>query len=216
MMAAGNRCPVHEDHMPIAHRDDLPGRGRPGSAAAARITADQDTARLVSAYLNVRVSLRQPAFVSLRVDSLGLNEWGADSLRPPARVAESFRVRCETNPVLGLEYSRSAQTDTHPGGWRLEVSERSVRLLSRWSEAEKPEALALEFDPHRCHVTLLGLFNQDGSIRLPAVMHFPDQGSFRITSGRGRGPGAGLRCAPDETGVHQSDVPALDAGPPSN
>lgn len=162
----------------------LAAAGR-GSAAAARITADQDTARLVSAYLNVRVSLRQPAFVSLRVDSLGLNEWGANSLRPPARVAESFQVRCETNPVLGLEYSRSAQTDTHPGGWRIEVAERSVRLLSRWSEAEKPEALALEFDPHRCHVTLLGLFNQDGSIGLPAVMHFPDQGSFRITADGG-------------------------------
>ncbi len=155
------------------------------SAGAPRITTDQDTVRLVSEHLDVRVSLRQPAFVSLGVDSLGLNEWGANSLRPPAPVSPPFHVRCETNPALRLEYSRSDQTAAHPGGWRIEVAERSIRLLSRWSEAEQPEALVLEFDPHRCHVTLLGLFNKDGSIRLPAVLHFPDQGSFRVTADGG-------------------------------
>ena len=137
---------------------------------------------MASAWLEVRPSLRQPAFVSLRLDSLGLSQWGANSLRPPAPVPVSFEVRCETNSVLGLQYRRSAQPAAHPAGWRIEVAERSLRLLSRWSEAEKPEPLVLEFDPHRCHVTLLGLFNQDGSVRLPALMHFPDQGSFRITA----------------------------------
>ncbi len=166
------------------------------SAGAPRITTDQDTVRLVSEHLDVRVSLRQPALVSLGVDSLGLNEWGANSLRPPAPVSAPFHVRCETNPALRLEYSHSDQTAAHPGGWRIEVAERSIRLLSRWSEAEKPEGLVLEFDPHRCHVTLLGLFNEDGSIRLPAVLHFPEPGVF---PGYGRwrcGPGAGLRRAP--------------------
>jgi hypothetical protein len=162
----------------------LTAAGR-ASAGAPRITADQEAARSVSAYLDVRVSLRQPAFVSLGVDSLGLNEWGANPLRPPAGVPAPFQVRCATNRVLRLEYSRSDQAAAHPGGWRIEVAERSIRLLSSWSEAEKPEALVLEFDPHRCHVTLLGLFNQDGSIRLPAVMHFPDHGSFRITADGG-------------------------------
>ena len=152
------------------------------SAAAPRITASQDTVRLVSEHLDVRVSLRQPAFVSLRVDSLGLSQWGANALRPPPPATAPFQVRHETNPVLAVEYRRSGQAAGHPSGWRIEVAERSVRLLSRWSEAEKPEALALEFDPHRCHATLLGLSNEDGSIRLPAVLHFPDQGSFRVTA----------------------------------
>jgi hypothetical protein len=155
------------------------------SAGAPRITLDQDTVRSVSEHLDARVSLRQPAFVSLGVDSLGLNEWGANSMRPPAPVFPPFLMRCETNPALALEYSHSDQTTAHPAGWRIEVAERRIALLSRWSEAEKPEALVLEFDPHRCHVTLLGLFNEDGSIRLPAVLHFPDQGSFRVTADGG-------------------------------
>jgi hypothetical protein len=152
------------------------------SAAAPRIAFDQDTVSSVSAYLDVRLSLQRPAFLSLGVDSLGLKEWGENALRAPGPSSTPFQVRCQTNSVLSLEYSRSAKTAAGQAGWRIETSERSLRLLSRWSEAERPEPLVFEFDPHRCHVTLLGLFNDDGSIRLPALMHFPDQGSFRITA----------------------------------
>ena len=54
-------------------------------AGPPRITGDQDAVRSVSEHLDVRVSLRQPAFVSLAVESLGLSEWGANPLRPQAR-----------------------------------------------------------------------------------------------------------------------------------
>jgi hypothetical protein len=85
------------------------------SAGALRITADQDTVRSISAYLDVTISLQQPAFVSLGVDSLGLNEWGANSLHSPALVSAPFQPRCETNGGLAAEYSQSAQTAAHPG-----------------------------------------------------------------------------------------------------
>ena len=62
-----------------------------------------------------------------------------------------------------------------------------MRLISRWGELERPEPVVLEFDPHRCHATLLGIVDDDGSVRLPALLHLPDQGSCRITSnGAGR------------------------------
>jgi len=41
--------------------------------------------------------------------------------------------------------------------------------------------LELEFEPAQCHVTLLGRLNPDGSVRLPALLHFPDHGTLRIT-----------------------------------
>ena len=40
----------------------------------------------------------------------------------------------------------------------------------------------LNFDPQRSHVALFGRMNEDGSVRLPAVLHVPNQGSVRITS----------------------------------
>jgi hypothetical protein len=48
--------------------------------------------------------------------------------------------------------------------------------------------VVLEFDPRRCHATLLGIINPDSSVRLPALLHLPDQGSFRITSHGARKP----------------------------
>jgi glycogen debranching enzyme len=40
----------------------------------------------------------------------------------------------------------------------------------------------LEAKINLCHVTLLGQIAPDGSIQFPAIMHFPDQGSFRISA----------------------------------
>src|SRR5208282_847665 len=38
----------------------------------------------------------------------------------------------------------------------------------------------LNFDNSVCHVTLLGRMESNGAIKLPALLHFPDQGSFRL------------------------------------
>ena len=43
----------------------------------------------------------------------------------------------------------------------------------------------LNFNPHLNHATLLGLINEDGSVRLPALLHLPDLGTFRVTSSAG-------------------------------
>lgn len=50
--------------------------------------------------------------------------------------------------------------------------------LSAWDGAAP---LVLEFDPALCHVTLLGRLNADGRVPLPALLHFPDHGTLRIT-----------------------------------
>ena len=63
-------------------------------------------------------------------------------------------------------------------GWAFEFSPR--RLVMRASGASaKP--LTLMFNNIICHATLLGHINDDGSVRLPALLHLPDYGTFRIT-----------------------------------
>lgn len=133
-----------------------------------------------SPYLNVQLSLQQPTFLSLAVDSLGTGRFGSNALREPNPESPVYDSRLKAGN-RSCEYHRPGVAPGTAPGWRIDVSTKSLQLASRWSEAEKPEPIVLEFDPRRCHVTLLGKLNADGSVRLPALMHFPDQGTFRIT-----------------------------------
>ena len=103
--------------------------------------------------------------------------------------------------------------ETTPG-WRIQIAQREATLVSRWSEAEKPEPMVLEFDPHRCHATLLGIINRDSSVRLPALLHLPDQGTLRIACKGAEQPvlGYDARCA-GEGYVRITFPPATAAQP---
>lgn len=129
------------------------------------------------------LSLRQPAFSSLALDGLGEGKTGANFLRAPAKAGTAYRVVWgEGEGVVWIEYRRQGTPADAAPGWRLEVGRRQGRLISQWSEAERPAPLAWNFDLQRCHAALLGLMNQDGSVALPALLHLPNQGSLRITS----------------------------------
>ena len=66
-----------------------------------------------------------------------------------------------------------------------------MALVSRWTEDDPPEPVELEFDPHLCHATLLGQIDPDGGVRLPALLHLPDQGTFRIAATDWKGEALG-------------------------
>lgn len=142
----------------------------------------QDTIRAVSPFVDVTLSLRQPGFASLSLDSLGRGKFRPGSLRQPVAPSVAFDVRRIDGEGLHVEYRRRGTVLATAPGWSIQTGQREVRLTSQWSEAEKPEPVILEFDPRRCHATLLGIINPDSSVRLPALFHLPDQGSFRITS----------------------------------
>ena len=118
-----------------------------------------DGLHLVSPYLDARVSLEQPGFLALAVDGLGEGKAGPNALRPP--VGKNV-LRATHGLQAGrawIEYRRDGTpAETRPG-WRFEIGERDIRLVSQWSPAEKPTPLLLNFDPERCHVALLGLMD---------------------------------------------------------
>ena len=76
-----------------------------------------------------------------------------------------------------------------PPGWRFEIGDRDLRLISQWSPADKPAPLLLNFDPERCHVTLLGLMN-DG--RLGPAAGRPAPSESRLVAHHHDRQGAGL------------------------
>lgn len=152
-------------------------------AAAPKITQTGEVLQVTSPFQVVQWSLKQPSFVAITLDSLGNGQMRANALRAPARTAQAY----EAIPAgsAGIEYRRASTLRKIPAGWRFEATDRQLRLLTQWSPEEKPDPLVLEFDPSRCHVTLLGKQDENAMIRLPAVLHFPSQGSYRITVAEG-------------------------------
>ena len=135
--------------------------------------------RYQSAFLRIEVASDQPAFVALAVDSLGKNKLSVSALRAPAAPQKTFALRRVGST---FEYRASATHDATPPAWTFEFSERQIRLRSHFARGNPPPPLVLNFDSALNHATLLGRMDDAGSVRLPAILHLPDQGTFRITS----------------------------------
>ena len=167
---------------------------------AVKCTDEKNGLRISSPYLEITTSRRQPAILSLAMDGLGLGKVGLSGLRAPTPAPAAYLVsRGEGDGKVWIDYRRQDAAASVAPGWRLEIGDRTIRMISQWSETEKPEPLVLQFEPWRCHATLLGRINQDGSVNLPAVMHLPSQGSFRITATGQPEADAGLRLRASST-----------------
>ena len=112
----------------------------------------------------------QPNFAVLAVDSLGKGKLDLNAMLPLSKPDSTDKAVPRGDAV---EYS----------GWAFEFRERSITIRSTYSQEAPATPLVLSFDAILCHATLLGLFNEDGNIALPALLHFPDHGTLRITSG---------------------------------
>jgi hypothetical protein len=147
-------------------------------AAIGVATPAADTLQYQSAFMRVEVAPDQPAWVALSVDSLGKNKLSVNPLRPPAKAEHPYELRRAGN---AFEYRPAGAPRATPPAWTFEFSPRQVHLRSHFAGGNPPPPLVLNFNSRINHATLLGLLNEDGSVRLPAVLHLPDLGTFRIT-----------------------------------
>lgn len=154
--------------------------------SVAQAAEDTDAVSVVSPFLSARVSLQQPAFTALSVDSLGLGKAPANAVQAPQPLKEKFSIKYGEDKPVWVEYRRPDTAETTPPLWRFELYDKEIRLISQWDAANTPGPATIQFDPRKCHPTLLGAIDPDSSVRLPAVLHFPDQGSFRITATGGK------------------------------
>jgi hypothetical protein len=136
-----------------------------------------------SAFLRVEMAQDQPAFAALALDSLGKNKLSISALRPPAAPGNKYRL---IHIGSRFEYRPAGAPEGASPAWTFEFSTRHMRLRSSYSAENPPSALVLNFNPHVNHATLLGFVNDDGGVRLPALLHLPDQGTLRITSSAGK------------------------------
>jgi hypothetical protein len=149
-----------------------------------------------SSFLRIELAPDQPAFTVLTVDSLGKKKLAKNPLRPPAAPGKSYELRQVGNR---FEYRPAGQSSSAPV-WSFEFSDRQIKLRSTYSAGNPPPALLLDINPHVSRGTLLGLFNDNGTIRLPALLHLPNLGTFRVTAIQGKGLALGYDALrhPDE------------------
>ena len=136
-----------------------------------------------SPFLRVELSADQPALTALAVDSLGKNNLAPIPLRPAAAPDRKYVIRQEGSK---FEYRLEGAPAGTPPAWTFEFSPRQIRVHSSYSAKNPPAPLLLNFNSYDVHPTLLGMMNDDGSVRLPALLHVPDHGTFRITSVAGK------------------------------
>lgn len=200
--AAGNLGAAEKSTSEFSHAADSNE-----SPAPVRVTTD---------YIDAQISLKYPGFEGLSVDSLGKEHFPLVKIHPPAQPSEPTNARHHGSRV---EYRKPGAPDSRPPRWAIEIRKDEIRLESHWSADDPPEPLAFNVDNHICHVTLLGELDTNGaprvpvgvdrwnashpdtsaSVLLPALMHFPDQGSFRISANNSRVRALGYLAATYQT-----------------
>ena len=169
-----------------------------------------DTLQYQSAFMRVEVASDQPALVSLALDSLGKNKLSVNPLRPPAKADTIYEVR---RGGTVFEYRRTGASPGTPPAWTFDFSLRQIHLRSHFAGGIPPPPVVLNFNSQINHTTVLGIINDDGTVRLPALLHLPDQGTFRITSSPAMGVALGydaLRRAVNPSPSRATSIPEGD------
>lgn len=136
-----------------------------------------------SRFMSVTLAADQPAFESLAVDSLGENKLTVNPLRPAGAPERNYTLH---KNGARFEYRVQGAAPNSPAAWSFEFSPKQIHLHSSYTPEHPPAPLVMNFDSYDHHPTLLGLMNDDSSVRLPALLHMPDAGTFRITSSAGK------------------------------
>ncbi len=135
-----------------------------------------------SQYLKVEWSEDSPAFRFLSVDSLGGGRLEMNPVIAPLPTTPGWSLIPEATSEK-LSYSLNGHR-----AWEMTADEKNIVLTAFPSPGNTP--LVLLINQKANHATLLGRLAQEPSqMLLPAVLHFPDLGSFRITCNQ---PGTSL------------------------
>jgi hypothetical protein len=123
-----------------------------------------------------------PEFTALSIDGLGKGRRGANIVDAKSS-SSGFKASSFTSgEMLRVEYrSNLAEKDARPE-WTLEFTRKRIVLTSEWSPGFEPIPMIFRFSLPQVHSTVLGVFRRDSLLAVPALMHFPGQGSMRITA----------------------------------
>lgn len=144
-------------------------------------TVTPDAFRFISPSIDAQLSPTAPEFLSLNIDGLGKGRRGANIIG--SSTAGGFQASGSTSGgTHRIEYRVTQAPADNPPAWTVEFSPKRIILTSDWSPEFQPTRFIFHFNLNSVHSTVLGLFQKNALLAAPALMHFPGQGSVRITS----------------------------------
>jgi len=125
----------------------------------------------------VELAADKPKFVSFWVDSLGKGRKWTNGMLPTG-LTQSYKTSSEN----GFIRYANKQTNTSTG-FKFEDNHIIVKSVAAGDKAAEPFILHFRCKGRNpSFATLLGVMEEDGSVKLPAVLHIPGQGTMRVTS----------------------------------
>lgn len=150
--------------------------------------------RFSSENMELELSPVAPELISFNIDGLGKRRRGANIIGTNLKVGGYHSSTSVSGEVRRVEYRNAEAGKDAPPSWTFEFSGAKIVLSTEWSAGFEPAPLDFHFDLNKVHATVLGLFRKGNLLATPALMHFPCQGSVRITASV---PGIGLTYSSD-------------------
>ncbi len=164
------------------------------SAAAETADNPDEALHFVSTSMELQLSASAPEFLSLNIDGLGKGRRGANIVDANGTGTNYKTSRSSSGGVRRVEYRIAGAGSDAPPPWTFEFSGNKIVLVSQWSADFVPPPFVFHFSLSQVHSTVLGLFRKDDLLATPALLHFPGQGSMRLTANI---PEIGLAYASD-------------------
>lgn len=168
-----------------------------GAATAALIsrnsllaeTNDDQALHFTSDSMDLQLSSVAPVFASFTIDGLSKGRRGANIIAGNRKDGGYLASASASGELHKVEYRAAGAAKNSAPIWRLEISDKKIVLTSEWNAEFEPVPMVFHFDLNQVHSTVLGLYRKSNLLSVPALMHFPGQGSVRITADV---PGVGL------------------------
>jgi len=138
--------------------------------------------RFTSDSMSAELSGDAPEFTAWSIDGLGKGRRGPNIVNAKSSTSGFRSASFPTSASLRVEYrSAMAEKDAVPE-WTVEFTSKRIVLISEWSPGFESVPMSFHFVLPQVHSTLLGVFRRNNLVALPALLHFPDQGSVRIVA----------------------------------
>jgi Bacterial alpha-L-rhamnosidase 6 hairpin glycosidase domain len=148
----------------------------------AQAGGDDEALHFASDSMELQLSAFAPEFLSLTIDGLGKGRRGASIVGTKRKDTGYKAATSVSGEVHRVEYRTDAAGKGSPPGWTLDISRSRIVLTSEWSAGFEPPPMIFQFDLNQVHSTVLGIFRRGNLLATPALMHFPGQGSVRISA----------------------------------
>lgn len=152
------------------------------SLAAEIANGGDEGLHFVSGSMELQLSAVAPRFLSFNIDGLGKGRRGANIIGGNDRDGGYKASSSISGGVRRVEYRSTFAGNNSPPTWVFEFAGSRIVLTSEWCANFEPPPMDFHFDLNQVHSTVLGLFGRNNLLALPALMHFPGQGSVRITA----------------------------------